>query len=304
MSRAAMYNEAGGPEVLFVSEVEEPSPGAGKVLVAVEAAGLNPYDAKARSGVIPSDAPFPRRIGGDFAGSVLAVGEGASYTDGTPVSVGDAVMGRAAGAVAEQVIARAVEIAQRPEALAVEVAGGLHVAGLTAVSCLATVPVGEGDVVLVGGASGAVGLVASQLAIARGARVIGSASAANHDFLRSLGVEPVEYGEGLADRVRELGAVTAVMDCHGRDALDAGINLGVPVDRMVAIAAYAALDELGVHNVERDARTPENLRALAEDIAAGRIVFPVVATYPLDEVVEAFQALESSHEPGKIVILP
>ncbi|MFO4987291.1 NADP-dependent oxidoreductase, partial [Salmonella enterica subsp. enterica serovar 1,4,[5],12:i:-] len=83
------------------------------------------------------------------------------------------VMGRAAGAVAEQVIARAVEIAQRPEALAVEVAGGLHVAGLTAVSCLATVPVGEGDVVLVGGASGAVGLVASQLAIARGARVIG-----------------------------------------------------------------------------------------------------------------------------------
>lgn len=299
-----MYNEAGGPEVLFVSEVEEPSPGAGKVLVAVEAAGLNPYDAKARSGVIPSDAPFPRRIGGDFAGSVIAVGEGASYTDGAPVSVGDAVMGRAAGAVAEQVIARAAEIAQRPEALPVEVAGGLHVAGLTAVSCLATVPVGEGDVVLVGGASGAVGLVASQLAIARGARVIGSASVANHDFLRSLGVEPVEYGEGLADRVRELGAVTAVMDCHGRDALDVGIDLGVPVDRMVAIAAYAALDELGVHNVERDARTPENLRALAEDIAAGRIVFPVVATYPLDEVVEAFQALESSHEPGKIVILP
>lgn len=299
-----MYNEAGGPDVLFVSEVEEPSPAAGKVLIAVEAAGLNPYDAKARSGVIPSDAPFPRRIGGDFAGSVIAVGEGAAYTDGSPVSVGDAVMGRAAGAVAEQVVARTAEIAPRPDALAVEVAGGLHVAGLTAVSCLATVPVGDGDVVLVGGASGAVGLVASQLAIARGARVIGSASVANHDFLRSLGVEPVEYGEGLADRVRELGEITAVMDCHGRDALDTGIDLGVPVDRMVAIAAYAALDELGVHNVERAARTPENLRALAEDIAAGKIVFPVVATYPLDEVVEAFQALESSHEPGKIVILP
>ncbi|MEC8762117.1 MAG: zinc-binding dehydrogenase, partial [Actinomycetota bacterium] len=92
--------------------------------------------------------------------------------------------------------------------------------------------------------------------------------------------------------------------CHGRDALDAGVALGVPADRMVAIAAYAALDELGVHNVEREARTPENLRALGEDIAAGRIVFPVVATYPLDDVVAAFQALESSHEPGKIVILP
>ena len=304
MTRAAMYNEVGGPEVLFVTEVEDPSPGARKVLVAVEAAGLNPYDAKARGGFIPSDAPFPRRIGGDFAGTVIAVGEGAAYADGTPVSVGDAVMGRAAGAIADQVVANAAEIARRPEGLAVEVAGGLHVAGLTAVSCLATVPVDEDDVVLVGGASGAVGLVASQLAIARGARVIGSASVANHDFLRSLGVEPVEYGDGLADRVRELGEITAVMDCHGRDALDAGVALGVPADRMVAIAAYAALDELGVHNVEREARTPENLRALGDDIAAGRIVFPVVATYPLDDVVAAFQALESSHEPGKIVVLP
>ena len=104
--------------------------------------------------------------------------------------------------------------------------------------------------------------------------------------------------------MRELGEITAVMDCHGRDALDAGVVLGVPADRMVAIAAYAALDELGVHNVEREARTPENLRALGEDIAAGRIVFPVVATYPLDDVVAAFQALESSHDPGKIVVLP
>ena len=92
-----MYNEVGGPEVLFVTEVEDPSSGARKVLVAVEAAGLNPYDAKARGGFIPSDAPFPRRIGGDFAGTVIAVGEGAAYADGTPVSVGDAVMGRAAG---------------------------------------------------------------------------------------------------------------------------------------------------------------------------------------------------------------
>ena len=145
MTRAAMYNEVGGPEVLFVTEVEDPSPDARKVLVAVEAAGLNPYDAKARGGFIPSDAPFPRRIGSDFAGTVIAVGEGAAYADGTPVSVGDAVMGRAAGAIADQVVANAAEIARRPEGLAVEVAGGLHVAGLTAVSCLATVPVDEDE---------------------------------------------------------------------------------------------------------------------------------------------------------------
>src|SRR5690606_20184258 len=161
----------------------------------------------------------------------------------------------------------------------VEVAGGLWVAGLTAVSCLATVPVDETDTVLVGGASGAVGLLAAQLAVAAGARVIGTASPRNHEFLRSIGVEPVAYGEGLASRVSAIGTVTAVMDCHGRDALDAGIGLGVPVDRMVAIAAYAAIDELGVLNVEREARTAENLAGLADRIARGSLMLPVVSTY-------------------------
>lgn len=304
MTRAALYDEVGGPEVLYVADVDTGDPGPGKVVVAVSAAGLNPYDAKVRRGFNPSDAPFPRRIGGDVAGTVTAVGEGASYADGTPVTVGDAVMGRAAGAIAEHVVATAAELARRPDALPIEVAGALHVAGLTAVSCLATVPVGEGDVVLIGGASGAVGLVAAQLAIALGATVIGTASADNHEFLRGLGVQPVVYGDGLADRVRSLGEITAVMDCHGRDALDAGVELGVAADRMVAIAGYDAIDELGVHNVERAARTPANLASLGDEIVAGRLVYPIAATFPLDEVVAAFQALESSHEPGKIVILP
>lgn len=304
MSRVALYDEVGGPEVLYLGEIEDPTPAAGKLLIAVEAAGLNPFDAKVRSGIIPSDAPFPRRIGGDVAGTVVEVGAGAAYSDGTSVSIGDAVMGRAAGAIGERVLVDAAQVARRPQGLPIEQAGALHVAGLTAVSCLATVPVGEADTVLVGGASGAVGLVLTQLARARGARVIGSASPANHEFVRSLGAEPVAYGAGLADRVRELGTPTAVMDCHGRDALDAGVALGVPADRMVAIAAYAALEELGVHNVERAARTPANLAALADEIVAGRLVYPVAATFPLDEVVAAFAALESSHDPGKIVILP
>lgn len=304
MSRAALYDTTGGPEVLYVGEVAETDPAPGKVAIRVRAAGLNPFDAKQRGGFIPSDAPFPRRIGGDVAGTVVAVGEGAVYADGTPIAVGDEVMGRAAGSIAERVIGSAAELARRPAGLPVEVAGGLWVAGLTAVSCLTTVPIGPADTVLVGGAAGGVGFVAAQLAVAAGARVIGTASGANHDLLRSVGVEPVAYGEGLADRVDELGRPTAVIDAHGRDALDVGVQVGVPAGRMVAIAAYAAVDELGVHNAERAARTPTNLTKLADDIVAGRLVFPVAATYPLAQVVEAFTALEGSHAPGKIVVIP
>lgn len=304
MARAAQYDRTGGPEVLGIVEIPTPEPGEGRVVVRVAAAGLNPYDAKVRSGFIPSDASFPRRIGSDVAGTVIAVGADAAYWDGTPVAVGDEVFGSAAGSAAEVAVAQAKNIARRPEGLPVEVAGSLNVAGLTAVSVRATVPTGEGDTVLVGGAAGAVGLVAAQLAVAAGATVIGTASERNHDLLRSVGVVPVAYGDGLADRVRAAGAVTAVYDCHGRDALDAGIELGVVPDRMVAIAAYDAIDELGVHNVERAARTPANLRRLGERIAAGEIVFPVAQTFPLDEIVAAFEALESSHAPGKIVVFP
>ncbi|MBX3195682.1 MAG: NADP-dependent oxidoreductase [Microbacteriaceae bacterium] len=304
MSRAAVYDTTGGPEVLRVDDVADAVPGPGEVALRVRAAGLNPFDSKMRSGFIPSDAPFPRRIGSDVAGTVEAVGEGAVYADGSPVEIGDEVLGAATGSIAERAIASTERLARRPAGLAVEVAGGLNVAGLTAVSLLATVPVGEGDTVLVGGATGAVGLVAAQLARAEGARVIGTAGVRNHELLRSLGVEPVEYGEGLVERVRALGAPTAVYDCHGRETLDAGVALGVPLDRITGIAGYAAIEELGVLNVERAARTAQNLARLAEEIAAGRIVLPVVATHPLDGVRAAFEELEGGHAPGKVVVLP
>ncbi|WOP20090.1 NADP-dependent oxidoreductase [Raineyella sp. LH-20] len=304
MSRAALYDRLGDPDVLFIGEVDDPAPGHGEVAVHVRAAGLNPIDAKLRSGFARSDAPFPRRIGFDLAGTVDAVGDGATYWDGTPVAVGDEVLGRGEGSVAERVVTSASAVVRRPETVPVEVAGGLDIAGLTAVSCLATVPVGAGDTLLVGGATGGVGLVVSQLAVAAGATVVGTAAARNHDLLRSLGVVPVAYGDGLVDRLAPYDTLTAVIDCHGREALDAGIHLGVPTDRMTAIAAYKALAELGVRNVERAARTAKHLAELTDRIAAGRLVIPIAATYPLDDVAAAFTALESSHAPGKIVVLP
>jgi NADPH:quinone reductase-like Zn-dependent oxidoreductase len=304
MSRAAFYHQTGGPEVLQVDEVVDLEPGPGEVAVRVRAAALNPFDAKLRRGFIPSDAPFPRRIGTDLAGTVTAVGEGANFWDGTPILAGDEVLGRGSGSIAERVVTADSDLARRPRGLPVEAAGGLWTAGLTAVSCLATVPVGAGDTVLVGGAAGAVGLVVSQLARAAGATVIGTAAARHHDLLRAVGAEPVSYGSGLAERVAGWGTITTVIDCHGRDALDAGVARGVPRDRIVAIAGYAAITELGVLNVERGARTAENLARLADDIAAGSIVFPVAATFALDEVVAAFAALDAPHDAGKIVVVP
>lgn len=304
MSRAAVYDQTGGPEVLRLAEVPDPEPDPGQAVVVVRAAGLNPFDAKVRGGFIPSKASFPRRIGSDLAGTVEAVGEGATYWDGTPVAVGDEVLGSGAGAVAERAVASTANLVRRPSAVPAEVAGGLKVPGLTAVSCLRTVPVGDGDTVLVGGASGAVGLVVCQLAAEAGARVLGTAAPRNHELVRSLGAEPIEYGEGLSERVSSHGAVTAVIDCHGREAVDAGVELGVPRDRMVAIAGYDAVEELGILDVERGARTSENLARLVDAIAEGRLVFPVAATFSLDEVVDAFTAVEGRHAPGKIVVLP
>jgi NADPH:quinone reductase-like Zn-dependent oxidoreductase len=304
MSRAAVYDRIGGPEVLRIVEAPDPVPGPGQVVVRVRAAGLNPYDAKVRSGFIPSQTPFPRRIGADMSGRVETVGADARYWDGTPVGVGDEVLGSAAGAVADRAVARASNLARRPEAVPVEVAGALGVAGLTAMSCLRTVPLSAGDIVLVGGASGAVGLIVCQLAKDAGATVIGTAAPRNHEFVRSLGAEPIAYGDGLAERVAAVAAITAVIDCHGREALDAGVTLRVARDRMVAIAGYAAIDELGVLDVERAAKTSENLDGLVRLIALGRLKVPVAATFPLDDVVAAFAALEGTHSPGKIVVLP
>lgn len=302
--RAALYDQIGGPEVLYVGQSDRKDPGPGEVIVRVQAAGINPYDAKVRSGVVGSKASFPRGIGSDFTGIVEVVGDGATYWDGTAVNVGDEVLGAASSSVAEVARAKAARITRRPEELEPEVAGALNVPGLTAVSCLTSVPVGPEDTLLVGGATGAVGLIVSQLALARGAKVIGTAGEKNHELLRSLGVIPVTYGPGLVERLEELPAPTAVVDCHGREALDAGLALGVGTDRMTAIAAYEALEELGVANVDFAARTAQNLADLALRASHGEIVLPIAQTFPLDEVEEAFVALEGRHAPGKIVVLP
>jgi NADPH:quinone reductase-like Zn-dependent oxidoreductase len=218
VTKTVVAEAYGGPEVLVLQDVELPAPGEGKVLVDVRAAGANPLDYKLYSGDMGSDpARLPMPIGLEAAGVVVAVAPGvAGYTG--PLTVGDAVIVTGiSGGYAERVVAGAADVGHKPESLSFEQAAGLLLVGGTAWHLLTNTRVGTGDTVLIHGASGGVGLMAVQLAVARGAKVIATASPARHDQLRGYGAEPVAYGEGLADRVRAIGTVDAALDLVGTD---------------------------------------------------------------------------------------
>ncbi|MBX3099558.1 MAG: NADP-dependent oxidoreductase [Salinibacterium sp.] len=310
MSRAVIYREPGGIEVLALVEVPDSALAAAQVAVTIGAAGLNPFDTKARSGFLALEIPFPRRIGMEFAGAIESVGVGATYWDGAPIRVGDPVLGWGLGGIAERIVVPASQIARLPLSIGAEVAASLPTAALTSLQALRVLPVGEGETVLLGGAAGAVGIVYAQLAIARGARVIGTASVGKHDFLRSIGVVPIQYGEGLIDRVEAVsktlgeGRITAVQDNHGREALDVGVALGVPRDRISGIAGYGAIAELDVLSVGPFVRDPKDLEEITMRVASGSMTIPIAATYSLEHVGAAFAAFEAAHAVGKIVIIP
>lgn len=309
MPRAALYDALGGPDVLYVGEVETPPLGETGVCVRVMAAGLNPMDAKIRSGFIPTpaDTPFPRGVGSDFAGVVIAAAPEARYWDGSPVARGDEVMGWTASAsLREQLVVPASDLARKPANMPFEVAGALSTAGLTAMAGIALLDIGPGDVVLVSAAAGGVGMIYSQLALARGAAVVGTASRSNHDLLQSLGIVPVEYGPGLAERVRAVqsAAITAVQDCNGRETVLAALDLGVDPERICTIVDYAAIEEFGIRTTGRYERRAENLQQVAEQVERGRVRIRIERIFPLDQVAEAYLLLAGRHLAGKIVVTP
>jgi NADPH:quinone reductase-like Zn-dependent oxidoreductase len=304
--RAAIYAEFGGPEVIRIVRVPVPEPAPGEAIVEVRAVGLNPYDAKARTGFSPSPVPLPRGIGGDVAGVVTAVAPGAEYADGSPIAVGDAVLGWTMGAARERVAVPAGQLARKPPGLPFAVAGSLSTAGQTAVASLSVAPVAHGETVLVTAAAGSVGFLYSQLAIRTGARVVGTASQSNHERLRAIGVVPVDYGPGLAARVRAAApeGIAAVQDNVGGDSVELALDLGVPPSRICEIVDHAATERLGLASPGRYERRADVLADLARQVAAGELSLPVFREFPLDEVVAAFQLLETRHLSGKIVLVP
>ncbi|HEX5117860.1 MAG TPA: NADP-dependent oxidoreductase [Pseudonocardiaceae bacterium] len=304
MAQAVRFDEYGGIDVLRVVEVPDPVPGAGEVLVRVKAASINPGEWKIRQGLLHSRWPatFPSGEGSDLAGVVAAVGDG---VDG--FAVGDEVAGftdrRASHAT--HVVVEAGNLTRKPAGVSWEAAGSLFVIGTTAYAAVRAVKAGPGDVVAVSGAAGGVGFATVQLAQRAGATVIGIAGPANQDWLREHGVTPVVYGEGLADRLREVGTIDAFIDTHGDGYVRLAVELGVPKDRIDTVADFAAIDEYGVKGEgSAVAATAAVVGEVAGMVDRGEVEIPIAATFPLTEVRAAFEQLEQGHTRGKIVLIP
>ena len=305
--RAATYDSfASDNSRLTVSDVPEPKVGPGQVLIEVRAAGVNPVDWKVMAGGLDGmmDAVFPVIPGWDVAGVVRGSGP-----DTPEFAPGDEVMSYARkdvvgmGTFAEYVAVSADDVARKPASLDWNQAGGLPLAGMTALRALDRLEAGPDDVLLIHAASGGVGTFAVQIARDRGTRVIGTASEANHDYLRELGAEPVTYGEGLADRVGELapGGVSAVADFAGGQ-LDTTLSVLRPGGRHVSITE-SEVEKHGGHWiwVRPDGAQLARLTALAD---RGALAVEVAGTYSLDRVGDAFDASRGSHTRGKLVITP
>ena len=302
--RAVRFDQYGDMDVLNVVDVHQPEPGPGQVLVRVRAAGINPGEAKIRSGLMHARWPatFPSGQGSDLAGTVAALGPGA-----TAIAENQAVIGytNSRASQAEFVLVDADHLTPKPAEVPWEVAGGLFVVGVTAYAAVRAVAPAPGEVVVVAGAAGGVGSIAVQLARLTGSTVIGLASHANHEWLRGLGVIPVPYGDGVADRIRQAADhIDAFIDTVGADYVDLALELGVQPSRIDTIANFAAVQE---HGVKGDGSavgaSAGALAALAGLIAAGQLEVPVAGTFPLSQVREAYRELAKGHTRGKIVLL-
>ena len=309
MPRAVRFEEYGGVDVLELVEVEPPELGDGQLMVRVRAAGINPFEAKLRSGVLRDDIPvsFPAPQGTDLAGVVERVAP-----DVSDFAPGDEILGTTSkrGSQAELAIVSQARVLARPEELPWPVAGGLWTVGTTAYGAVGAVDPNPGDVVVVAGAAGGVGGLAAQLARNFGATVIGVAAEASHDWLRSRDVLPVAYGDGLAERLQATaaeagGKLTALIDTVGQGYVPLAIELGISPERIDTIVDFEAGPRYGVHTDGAGAASNvETVEQLVQLIVDGKVELPIARTFPLDEVRDAYALLEGSHPPGKIVLIP
>lgn len=301
--RAAVYRRFGGPEVLEITDLPEPKVGLQNVLVRVRAAALNPADLGYQAGAVDGmvDTYFPVVPGWDIAGVVERAGPGAPE-----FAPGDEVVGylqapvmNRFGGYAELVSAEYSSLAPKPRNASWAEAAGLPLAGLTALQAVEHLAPATSDTLLVHGAAGAVGSLAVQLAVAAGTRVLGTASPANNDYLRSLGAEPLTYGDGLAERVHAAApvGVDLVLDTAGRDTL---ATTPIAARRVVTVADFAAPGAETVFVRRRDG----DLRALVSLVEKGVLKVRVAATFPLEQAAEAQRLLAGGHAPGKVVLLP
>jgi len=299
--RAAQFSRYGGPEVLDIVELPDPHPAPGQVRIRVHAAGISATDPKLRQGELNFGAELPQTTGRDVAGVVDEIGEGV-----TDVAVGDRVFGASDDGAGAAELALLTHRAPIPTSLGFVDAAGLPVALETATRALDQLKVAAGSTLLVNGAAGGIGSTVVQLAVARGARVIGTASTANHNYLRLLGAEPTTYGEGMAERVRALApdGVDVALDVAGSGVLPELIDLAGGPQNVVTLADFAGSKEHGV--LFSNGFQGHAFHALAEVgtlIDAGRFWLPVERTYPLTDIAEAHHVSENGHVRGRLVLV-
>ncbi|MFH8224073.1 NADP-dependent oxidoreductase [Streptomyces sp. NPDC018057] len=297
--KAVRFSRFGGPEVLEIVDLPDPRPGPGRIRIAVRAAGVNASDWKKRAGLM--DEGLPQALGYEAAGVVDGIGEGV-----TGVAVGDRVFGFCAEPGAQAELAVLAHWAPIPRSVGFAGAAALPAAVETATRGLDRLGVTAGRLLLVNGASGNVGAAAVQLAVARGARVIGAAGPAHHDHVRALGAEPVSYGEGLAERVRALApdGVDLALDVAGSGVLPDLIGLTGDPRRVVTLADFAGARTHGVtFSRGDDGHALHALAGIGELIGTGRFALPAVRTFPLDEVAQAHRSGETGRTRGKIVLV-
>lgn len=313
MTHAIAYTEFGGPEVLTLIDVPATSPGPGELAVRVEAAGVNPIDAKLRSGMRASEAPTePRRVGGDGAGIVTAVGD---EVEG--FRVGDAVVVfGASGVYAADIVVRAENAQPRPPQVSAAAGAALGIPFGTAYQSLRSLTVGPADTLLVHGGSGAVGQAAIQFAVLWGAQVIATASERRFDRVRELGAIPVAYGEGLADRVRAVApqGITVALDAAGTDeAIHASLELVPDRERIATIVRGRDAGAFGIRAFQGGSPDALSERALGWRreavpvalalLAAGRFSVEIGPSFPLAEAAAAHHAIQHGTD-GKITLIP
>jgi len=299
--QALQFTTYGGPEVLEWGEAPDPHAGPGEIRIAVRAAGVNPIDWKEVGGMLSGGRPLTGTgyLGHDAAGVVDDVGEGV-----TGVSVGDEVFGLGRDAQAEYAVLNAW--AAKPPSIDWAVAAAVGLAGETAERGLRLLDVKAGDTLFVDGGAGGVGATTVQMAIARGATVIASASRANHDYLREIGATPVLYGEGVADRVQAAagGPVDAVFDVAGKTPVEELIELVPKPSQVVTIANFAA-GQAGarVTGGRTDSRPMQALAEVADLLAGNKLVIKV-QTFPFRRAAEAYRISQNGHVRGKLVLVP
>jgi NADPH:quinone reductase-like Zn-dependent oxidoreductase len=297
--RAVVFDRHGPPDVLRIAELPRPEPGPGQLRVRVHAAGVQPFDTMVRQGRLAAPIRFPQQLGNEFSGVVDRVGAGVR---GWPAGI--AVLGWAPMASqAEYAIAEATAVVEKPAEMPWDVAGGLGASGQTALTALRELRVTAGEILLVHAAAGGVGTMAVQLARLRGARVIGTASPANHPYLAELGAIPVRHGDGLVERVRSAApdGVDVVLDAIGGDALLDSLKLVDDPSRIGTLVDHDVAADLGLLGI-RAVRSTDQLRELARLWQAGSLRVSIRASFPLDRIIDAHRSVEYGHGRGKVVV--